>query len=238
MDWGALIGLAVVAAAVSGIVSVAGLIVSTRTARAIHTEKLAFDERLAERKFEFDKELAERKFQYEREFHDHKRHVEFAETILAEFLQIADVIQAVRSPGGFGGEAVARQRSVGETDDQARQLDSYYVPLARLRKHSELISGLLSKRYRSRAILGKDIDQAFQEIMKLTSRIRTSSEALMHAVGQPEGIRERNEANIQRYEADIWGAQPEADRLQPMLNRAIEIVENVCGPILEQDRTQ
>jgi hypothetical protein len=104
MDWGALIGLAVVAAAVSGIVSVAGLIVSTRTARAIHTEKLAFDERLAERKFEFDKELAERKFQYEREFHDHKRHVEFAETILAEFLQIADVIQAVRSPGDLGAK--------------------------------------------------------------------------------------------------------------------------------------
>jgi resolvase-like protein len=37
MDWGALIGPAVVAAAVSGIVSVVGLIVSTRTARRCST---------------------------------------------------------------------------------------------------------------------------------------------------------------------------------------------------------
>src|SRR5208337_2818708 len=95
MDWGALIGPAVVAAGVSGIVSVVGLIVSTRTARAIHTEKLnfdrdqaahklAFDERLAENKFSYDRELAERKFAQEREQLVYKRQFELAEGLLAD----------------------------------------------------------------------------------------------------------------------------------------------------------
>ena len=126
--------------------------------------KASADTQLAERKSDFDADLAERKFRYDRELHDHKRRVEFAETILADFLQIADVIQAVRSPGGFWGEAAGRQRSEGETDDQSRQLDSYYVPLARLTQQSDLISELMSKRYRAHAILGSDIDQAFQKI--------------------------------------------------------------------------
>lgn len=104
MDWGALIGPAVVAAGVSGVISVAGVIVSTRTARAIHSEKLAFDrdqaaqkfafdERLAERKFEFDKELAERKFEFDKLLSAHKLE---ADTALAEKKFRLDVRMADR----------------------------------------------------------------------------------------------------------------------------------------------
>jgi hypothetical protein len=154
MDYTSLIGPAVIAAVVSGIVSIVGLITSSRTARTIHREKLEFDHKLAQQKFEFDKDLAERKFKYDREFHDHKRRVELAETILSDFMQMSDVIQAVRSPLAFGGEAVGRTRNEGETEEEARQRDSYYVPIARLTRHSEFISGLMSKRYRAAPCLG------------------------------------------------------------------------------------
>jgi hypothetical protein len=201
-------------------------------------QRIKADEALAERKFEFDKDLAERKFKYDREFHDHKRRVELAETILADFLQMGDVIQAVRSPLAFGGEAVGRTRNDGETEDEARQRDSYYVPFARLTKHSEFISGLMSKRYRSRAVLGGQIDQAFQEIHEVIIRVQTSSSTLMRMVGVSEQGRQRNEALIARCAADIWRGLPEDDQLQPKVNQAIDIVENVCRPILEGDRTQ
>jgi hypothetical protein len=46
----------------SAVVSVVGLIVSTRTARAISTEKLAFDRDQAAQKLAFDERLAEHKF--------------------------------------------------------------------------------------------------------------------------------------------------------------------------------
>jgi hypothetical protein len=75
-------------------------------------------------------------------------------------MQMSDVIQAVRSPLAFGGEAVGRTRNEGETEEEARQRDSYYGPIARLTRHSEFISGLMSKRYRSRAMLGDQIDRA------------------------------------------------------------------------------
>jgi hypothetical protein len=53
MDFSSLIGPAVVAAGVSGVISVISLVVSNRTARRLHTEKLGFDSQLAERKFQF-----------------------------------------------------------------------------------------------------------------------------------------------------------------------------------------
>lgn len=234
MDYTSLIGPAVVAAGVSGVVSIVGLITSNRTARDIHREKLDFDRKLTEQKFEFDKNLAERKFEYDREFHDHKRRVELAETILSEFLQMNDVIQAARSPFAFGGEADGRTRNEGETEEEARQRDSYYVPLARLMKHSEFVSGLMSKRYRSRAVLGDQIDRAFQEIREVILRVQTSSSTLMRTVG----ARRPDEALITRCEADIWAGLPEEDQLQPKVNQAIEIVEAVSRPILERGRTQ
>jgi hypothetical protein len=52
-----LIGPAVVAAIVSGVVSIVGNLFSNRAARRIHGEKLLFDERLAEKKFKFDSDL-------------------------------------------------------------------------------------------------------------------------------------------------------------------------------------
>ncbi|PZR93787.1 MAG: hypothetical protein DLM68_00525 [Hyphomicrobiales bacterium] len=81
--WTTLIGPAVVAAAISSIVTVIGFFITTGAAKAMHHEKLAFDQKLAERKFEFDKELAGRRFKYDRDLHDHKRRVELAEEVLA-----------------------------------------------------------------------------------------------------------------------------------------------------------
>jgi predicted nucleic acid-binding protein len=70
-------------AIVSAIVSIAVLVVSAWTARALHTEKLDSERKLAERRFEYDKDLAERKFRYERDLYDHGRRVELAEQALA-----------------------------------------------------------------------------------------------------------------------------------------------------------
>ena len=47
MDWTSLIGPAVVAAVISGLVSTIGIVISTRATRAIHAEKLSADADLA-----------------------------------------------------------------------------------------------------------------------------------------------------------------------------------------------
>jgi hypothetical protein len=54
MDVSSVIGPAVVAAGVSGIISIVSSVMSMRAARRIHMEKLEFDRDLAERRFEFE----------------------------------------------------------------------------------------------------------------------------------------------------------------------------------------
>ena len=71
------------------------------TAKAMHREKLAFDQKLAERKFEFDKELAERRFKYDRDLHDHKRRIELAEEVLADFYEAREIILKACSPEAY-----------------------------------------------------------------------------------------------------------------------------------------
>jgi len=125
MDWGSFIGPAVVAAGVSGIVTVVGLIVSTRTARALHTEKLAFDreqatqklafdERLAERKVNADITLAEKKVALDASLADRKRRQDLAEEVLSSFYQMKDIIRAIRSPMSYEGEGKDRPKVEGE----------------------------------------------------------------------------------------------------------------------------
>ncbi|MGI8567668.1 MAG: hypothetical protein ACR2KT_00530 [Methylocella sp.] len=166
MDWGALVGPAVVAAVVSGIISVIGLVVSTTTARALHTDKLksderlaerkfAFDKELAERKFEFDKELAERRFKYDRGLHDHKRRVELAEQVLTAFYHVKDVFVNARSPFSFGNEGEERPRRGIESEGLARLRNSYYVPIARLNKEAEVFAKLYGNRSRFKAYFGE-----------------------------------------------------------------------------------
>jgi hypothetical protein len=170
--WGDLIGPAVVAAIVSGIVSIVGNLFSNSATKRIHTEKLLFDERLAEKKFRFDVDLAERSFRYDRELHDHKRRVEFAEEILAGFYKFKDVIAAARSPAAYGNEGASRPRDDNEQADLARNKDTYFVPLERLNKNSDFLSDFFSKRYRARAMFRNDIDRGFQLAIEVVSSVQ------------------------------------------------------------------
>ena len=67
----------------------------------MHGERLAFDRELAQQKFNFDLKLAERRFEYDRDLHDHRRRVELAEVVLADFLQANDILKQIRFPGAF-----------------------------------------------------------------------------------------------------------------------------------------
>ncbi|MGY4160486.1 hypothetical protein ACVINW_006328 [Bradyrhizobium sp. USDA 4461] len=225
------IGPAVVAAIVSGIVTIAGFIVSNRTTTRLHSEKLKFDEALAEKKFRFDVDLAERKFRYDRELHDHKRRVEFGEDLLAAFYKMKEVITAARSPAAFGNEGASRPRQENEGESLARTKDMYFVPLERLTKHQDFISDFFSKRFRARAIFrGTEIDRAFQILHEVIISIQVSAEMLINAVGSG---RRPDDNFYSTLEDDIWGSRSEKDKLNPKVNQAIDVAEDVLGQMLE-----
>jgi hypothetical protein len=96
VDWGALIGPAVVAAAISALVSGIGILISARTTRAVHRDRLAFDRDQAERRFSAEIALAERKVALDRQLHDRKRRAELAEAVLADFYRVEEIYRAAR----------------------------------------------------------------------------------------------------------------------------------------------
>jgi hypothetical protein len=225
-----LIGPAVVAAIVSGIVSIIGNLFSNRAAKRIHAEKLLFDERLAEKKFSFDVDLAERKFRYDRELYDHQRRVEFAEEVLAGFYKFKDVIAAARSPAAYGDEGASRPRTDSEPTEQSRGKDTYFVPLERLNKNSDFLSDFFSKRYRARAMFRNDIGRGFQLANEVVSSIQVAAGMLIRAVGDER----RNPDFWERLEADIWdGFGGDQDRVSPKVEEAVRLVEGALGPVLE-----
>lgn len=236
MDW---IGPAVVAAAVSGVVSAVGFLVNRTTALSTHREKLAADSNLAERKFEFDKDIAERKFGYDRNLNDHKRQVELAEMVLSDFYQMTAVLQEIRNPGAFNNEWQGRAPEPGETPGQAQSRDTYFVPLARIKRNSEFLSGMLSRRYRSKAAFGTEIDAAFQIVHEVLVSVQVSAGTLMRLAGRFSERQQRNQVLWDRCEADIWmgaGDPDVPDRLASQMAQAVAIAERVCQRIIIGER--
>lgn len=122
-----------------------------RSSRTINTEKIASENN-----------LAERKFGYERELHDYRRRVEFAEEVLASFYKLKDTIREIRGPFSYGDEGATRNRREFGTEGEARSRDGFYVPIARMNKHKDFLSEVISKKYRAQAVFQRDIGRAFR----------------------------------------------------------------------------
>jgi hypothetical protein len=222
MDLSSWIAPAVVAAAVSGFVSFVAMFVNRSTMIQLSKEGQ-----------EADLKLADRKFQYERDLHDHKRRIELAEMVLSDFYQCIDVFREIRGPARMEGEAAERIKEPNETQAETDRLDAYFVPLARMRKNTEFLSNMWSRRHRSRAVLGAAIDEAFERVRDASIRIQASASTLRDIVRGGRKATENNKQLILQCEADIWETKAD-DPIQPLLQRAIEVAETVCRPILER----
>lgn len=230
-----LVGPAVVAAIVSGLVTILGNIFSIRSSRGINTEKIASEKDLAERKFEFEADLAERKFRYEQALHDYRRRVEFAEEILTSFYKLKDTVRSIRGPFSYGDESQTRNRREYENEGEARSRDGFYVPIARMQKNSEFLSDLTSKKYRAQAIFRSDIHRAFELTVEVLNAIQVASGMLVDNVGQG-----RSDPEFWRgLERQIWetSTADQPDELSQKIARAIEVVENAVRPTLESPVT-
>ena len=157
-------GIALIAAVGSFAGGLAGTSITAWTTRKTHSERLAAEEKFAERRFEFDKDLSQQKFQLDARLADRKRRQDLAEEVLESFNKIRDVVRDVRVPLIHSDEADLRKPPESESEDVARQKNTFNVPLARLEKHRSDTAALLAKRYRSAAWFGPAADAPFQDV--------------------------------------------------------------------------
>jgi hypothetical protein len=216
MSTNELIGSAVVAAFVSGVVSIAGALISNRTSASINREKIAADG-----------ELADRRFRYDREMHDYKRRTELGEDVLASFYEFRDIMRSVRNPGSSGNEGDTRERAPGESPDLARSRDLYFIPFERLNNHAQFLGALFSKRYRARALFGENIEKAFSQAHQAMVWVRVSASMLMRTAGNPPNFEQHN-----RWEGDIWEGFAEQDRVALAIDKAVILAESAIEPSL------
>src|SRR6202012_4354907 len=92
-----------------------------------------------------------------------KRKIELAEQVLASFYEAGDLFVWVRSPAAFGGEGETRQAE-GEDENVRRSRNTYFVPIERMQKHSELFAKLQSQRYSFMALFGSDAVAPFDAL--------------------------------------------------------------------------
>jgi len=204
MDWTSLFGPAVVAAGVSGFISIVSMIISARAALQLHSDKLQFDQEqtqrkiesdislaerkfqadqdLAERKLSFDKLIAERKFRYDTDLHDHQRRVELAEQALTAVHEAKGALRFALIPARFDVEYSTRKSQAEESIIQQNNRDFYFLPIQRLIPYDELFSKFYSLSFAFIAHFGEAAGEPFEEIFRVHQEIITSAKILVDTV--------------------------------------------------------
>jgi hypothetical protein len=165
MEW---IAPAVIAACVSGFITVVGMLVTRSTTIGIHREKIEADQALARQKFDYDRKQAV-----------FKRKFELAEQLLSDVYRFKSIIQFVRNGAVFENEGTSRESNEIESDRLKRRRDSYFVPLERLNRENEFIGVMFARRTTCRALFGPKAEEAFTLLQGAVNRLRVASSLLV-----------------------------------------------------------
>lgn len=229
MDW---VGPAVIAAGVSGVISVVGLFVNRATTLTLHGEKLEADRALADRKVQADIDLAREKFDYDRRQAVFRRRFELAEQFLADVYRCRSMMRYVRSGVSWGGEGSSRPPEGFESEGVKRNRDVYFVPRERLRAEDEFIAGMFARQTTCHAHFGSDAERAFKLLHQALHEVRVASSLLVDWTGD---LDRADRETMEKLRRDIWQPMAEhagKDEIGDKIEEAVQIVERLCQPVL------
>lgn len=234
MEIGSLIGPAVVAAGVSGVISVVSMLMQRGTTLRLHTEKLEADNALAERKVAADISLAERKFEFDQLSALLGRRFELAEALVADAYRFRDMMAFVRNGFAFGNEGSMRSTADGEKEDIQRLRNTYFVPIERLNKQNEFIAAMMARQHAARAMFGDDTRKAFRLFGQAINHVQVASSTLIEMAGDHETDKDLS----RELQGDIWegmGKRRESgDTVGGFIEEAVGLIEAACKPALER----
>ncbi len=232
MPWNDYIAPAVIAALVSGVVSVIGFWVNRGTTLEIHREKINADIKLAEERFEYEKDLAERKILLESMANDRRRRQDLAEELISGFHEVNDIMQHVRSPLSYLGEGSSRVSKAEETAQEKERRDNRYVIEERFKRHIEVVSKLNGKEYRAIALFGPEIRAPFQALNAAIHSVFAANNQLGELESSSADTPEEREEKV-RLRKMVYNLGGPEDAVGKELTSAIEEIEKICRPVLE-----
>ena len=171
-----------------------------------------------------------------------KRKYELAEETLSLFYEVQDAFSVIRSPFGNINEGKTRKREKNEKEEDSIILDQAYTVIERFEKNKEPFFKLRSMKYRFITLFGKESEQYFNDVIKLTNKIMTVSGFLGRRYWQDQGRRKFTEVQYEKhlnkmfeYERIIWEDYGEdEDEIKKELNRIISEVEKICNKVLNK----
>lgn len=164
-----------------------------------------------------------------------KRKAELAEDVLADFYEARDIINAARSPGGFGHEGATRMPANWESEEDTRTLNSYFRTIERLRNKETFFAKLDARRYRFVAHFGHEAAQAYDDLSKIHRQIVVAVQSLIST------YQHRDQGSLPHnrklWEATIGWVSAEQDRIPAQLDALVQEIERICRPAIQESAT-
>ena len=221
LDWKSIGVGAIIAAFIVSFANIGLQAMRNKAERKLAKRKFEYDQNLAERKFEHEQKLAERKQQLEIKRSVREKHQQLAEEGLAMAYDVKFIINFVRKCSNRI-EAQARERSKDESESTSIVKDDFYVLLQRYESEKETIHAFITRRLRMRAWFGEEADEPFEIFSSTISQILTGAQIILRT---PDMI------NVVSPILKVYG---EPDWIDEAVDRAIQILEVICRPILSE----
>ncbi len=159
-----------------------------------------------------------------------RRRIEIAEETIVAAYRAMEALQWIRNPMSFGDEASDRPKFAGESADDARLRDTYFVAFKRMKETSDDFVALGKMKTLCRVYFGTEVEDAIQELFRIRHEVSVAARMLTNSVG---GQRLRGADDLgQKMQARIWADENEEDELTPRLDAAIRKISEVCEPHL------
>jgi chorismate mutase len=208
-----------------------GSSITAWTTRSVHRERLAAEQKLAERKYEFDKDLAEKRLAYDKALVVWRRRHEIAEQILTATYEARDIINWVRTRVIMAGEGESRAATEPEEEKLRKKRNAYFVPIERLNRETKTLSRLHALQYAAGAHFGEDIIEPLFKIINICVGIASAARILIH-MAEAEEDRAQRESLMRLREELGWGTRPDATDSE--LGDAVTRIEVICRPVLSE----
>jgi hypothetical protein len=246
IDWENVIGPAVVAALISGVVAVVGFVMSMRTLRTNNEIRMAFDREqaikrseleldilnrkhnidmdLLKKKADTEIEIAEKKIHFEKNMLSWKRKFEISERIISEFYFIRDQIKIIRRPLAITNPNGEEKRF----DADIELIEHCKRIIKRLGDTSEKFALIMASKNIAVAVFGQEIERFYKEISLIRGDIFISAQSLLSIYQSDDNIPEIYKKDSIHLRVAIGLRYLKDDPIEDRLNRIIEGVELIC----------
>jgi hypothetical protein len=164
-----------------------------------------------------------------------KRHFEVADAALSAFRQAEAAIAHARRPNVVAGEGATRKRGPHELPAYGGLLDRLYIPVERLKLHSNAFEELERAAVNVEVHFGIDVAHQLGEPLRARHRIVVATACRMGSVGLPTEAKV-SRALVRRWEALAHAgtvAPDDVDQLSVDMGEAKWAVETALRPFVE-----